>query len=181
MLEKTLESPLDCKEIKPGNPKRNQPWIFIGRTDAEAEIPVLWPRGEELTPWKRPWCWERLRAGGEGDDRGWDGWIASVTRWTWVWACSRHWWWTGRPGMLQSMGFQRADKTERLNWNEQCYLKLTEHLIRPRIILRALYGSVPLNLKPAQWLRHNHYQYLSHMKKLRHRDLKAFSQDTHWC
>ena len=55
---------------------------------------------EELTLWKRPWCWERLKAGGEGDDRGWDGWMASPTRWTWVWAISRSWWWTGKPDML---------------------------------------------------------------------------------
>ena len=53
---------------------------------------------EELTHWKRPWCWEGLGAGGEGDDRGWDGWMASPTRWTWVWVNSRSWWWTGRPG-----------------------------------------------------------------------------------
>ena len=61
---------------------------------------------EELTHWKRPWCWERLKAGGEGDDRGWEGWMASPILWTWVWASSRSWWWTGRPGMLQSMGSQ---------------------------------------------------------------------------
>ena len=58
--------------------------------------------------WKRPWCWERLKAGGEGGDRGWDGWMASPTRWTWVWASSRSWWWTGRPGVLQSLGPQRV-------------------------------------------------------------------------
>ena len=63
---------------------------------------------EELTHWKRPWCWERLKAGGEGDDRGWDGWMASLTRWTWVWVSSNSWWWTGRPGVLQSMGSQRV-------------------------------------------------------------------------
>jgi len=57
---------------------------------------------------KRPWCWERLKAGGEGDDRGWDGWMASPTQWTWVWVNSRSWWWTGRPGVLQSMGSQRV-------------------------------------------------------------------------
>ena len=63
---------------------------------------------KELTPLKRPWCWERLRAGGEGDDRGRDGWMASSTGWTWVWMDSRSWWWTGRPGMLQFMGSQRV-------------------------------------------------------------------------
>ena len=99
ILEKTLESLLDSKEIKPINAKGNQPWIFIGKTDAEAPEP---------THWKRPWCWKRLRTGGEGADRGWDGWIASPTQWTRVWASSRRWWWTGKPGKLQSMGSQRV-------------------------------------------------------------------------
>ena len=72
MLEKTLESPLDSKEIKLVNPKINQHWIFTGRTDAEAEAPILW-LPEELTHWRRPWCWERLKAKGEGGRRGWDG------------------------------------------------------------------------------------------------------------
>ena len=89
VLEKTLDSPLDCKQIKPVNPKGNQPWILIGRTDAEAEAPVLWPSDvKKITYWKRPWCRERLKAGGEGGGRGWDGWIASLTQWTWIWANS---------------------------------------------------------------------------------------------
>ena len=73
---------------------------------------------EESTHWKRPWCWERLKAGGEGDDRGWDGWMASPTQWTWVWVNSGSWWWTGRPGVLQFMGFQRVrhDWVTELNW-----------------------------------------------------------------
>ena len=111
VLEKTLESPLGCKELKPVNPKWNQSWIFIGRTDAEAETPILWPPdtknwliGKE--PGKR--CWERLKTEGEGDNRGWDGWMASLTRWTWVWASSGSWWWTGKPGVLQYMGSQRV-------------------------------------------------------------------------
>ena len=109
VLEKTLESPLDCKEIQPVHPKGNQSWIFIGRTDAEAETPILWPTwGKELTHWKRPWCWERWKAGGEGDNRGWDGWMASLTRWIWVWVNSGSWWWTGRPSVLQSTGSQRV-------------------------------------------------------------------------
>ena len=118
VLEKTLESPLDWKEIQPVHLKGNQPWIFIGRADAEAETPVLWPPDAELTHWKRPWCWERVRAGGEGDGRGWAGWMASLTQWTWVWASSRSWWWTGRPGVLQSLGSQRVrhDWVTELNW-----------------------------------------------------------------
>ena len=63
---------------------------------------------EELTHLKIPWCWERLKAGGEGDNRGWDGWMASPTQWTWAWVSSGSWWWTGKPGMLQSMGSQRV-------------------------------------------------------------------------
>ena len=73
---------------------------------------------EELTHLKRPWCWERLRVGGEGDDRGWGGWMASPTQWTWVWVDSGSWWWTGRPGVLRSMGSQtvRHDWATELNW-----------------------------------------------------------------
>ena len=67
---------------------------------------------KELTHWKSPWCWEKLKVGGEVDDTAWDGWMASLTLWTWVWASSGSWWWTGRPGMLQSMGSQ----TVRYNW-----------------------------------------------------------------
>ena len=78
VLEKTLESPLGSKKIKLVNPKGNHSWLFIGRTDAEAPI-TLATWSEELTHWKRPSCWERLKAGGEGDDRGWDGWMASLT------------------------------------------------------------------------------------------------------
>ena len=65
-----------------------------------------------------PWCWERLKAGGEGDGRGWHGWMASPTQWTWIWVNSRSWWWTGRPGVLQSMGLQRVghDWETELNW-----------------------------------------------------------------
>ena len=76
---------------------------------------------EELIYLKRPWCWERLKAGGEGADRGWDGWTASLTRWTGVWASSGSWWWTGRPGMLQSMGLQRIghDWATELNWKKK--------------------------------------------------------------
>jgi len=118
VLEKTLESPLDCKEIQPVHPKINQSWIFIGRTDAKAEIPILRPPDAKNWLNGRPWFWARLKAGGEGDDRGWDGWMASPTQWTWVWAGSGSWWWTGKPGVLQSMGSQESDTTERLNWAE---------------------------------------------------------------
>ena len=105
----TLESPLDCKKIQPVHPKGNESWIFIGRTDAEAEIPILWP--PDMKNWlleKRPWCWERLKVRGEGDNRGWDGWMASPMWWTWDWIGSGSWWWTEKPGVLQSLGSQRV-------------------------------------------------------------------------
>ena len=104
--------------------KGNQSWIFIGRTDAEAATNTLAPWREKLTHWKRPWYWETLKAGGEGDDRGWDGWISSLTQWTWVWVNSRSWCWTGRPGVLQSMGSQRMghDWAAELTWYSWIYV-----------------------------------------------------------
>ena len=114
VLEKTLESPLDCKEVKPVNPKGNQSWIFIGRTDAEA--PILWPADAKNSFWKRFWCWERLKAG-EGDDRGWDGWMASLTGWIWVWV-------EQAQGVEDGQGRPACYRvgqgwaTEQLNWTE---------------------------------------------------------------
>ena len=79
---------------------------------------------EELTHWKRPWCWERLKAG-EGD-RGWDGWMASLTRWTWVWASSGSWWWTGKPGVMQSMGLQSWTRLSNwIHWTERSWEQIT--------------------------------------------------------
>ena len=121
VLEKTLESPLDCTEIQLVHPKRNQSWIFIGRTDITAETPILWPPNTKN--WlirKYPDAGKDWKAGGEGDDRGWDGWMASLTQRTWVWVSSRSWWWTGRPGVLWVMGSQRVghDWETELNWTE---------------------------------------------------------------
>ena len=81
---------------------------------------------EELTHWKRLWCWEGLGARGKGEDRGWDGWMASLTQWTWVWVNSGSWWWTGRPGVLRFMGLQRVghDWATDLIWSEQLSLSL---------------------------------------------------------
>ena len=121
-----FESSLECKEIQPVHPKGEQSWVFIGRTDVEAgNSNTLATWCEELTHWKRPWCWERLRAVGEGDDRGWDGWRALPTQCTWVWVNSGSWWRTGRPGVLQSMGLQIVgpDWVTELNWMH--YLTLT--------------------------------------------------------
>ena len=79
---------------------------------------TLAPWCEELTHWKRPWCWERLRTGGEGDNRGWDGWMASLTRWTWVWVSSGIWWWTGKPGVLRSVHGVAKSQIWLSDWTE---------------------------------------------------------------
>ena len=119
VLEKTLENPLDCKEIKPVNPKGNQSWIFIGRIDAEAEtLNTLATWCEEPTHWKRSWCWERLRVGGERDDRGWDVWMASLAdghEFEQAPAVG------DRQGSLANSspwGHKESDKTEQLNRTE---------------------------------------------------------------
>ena len=106
VLEKTLESPLDCKGVKSVNPKGNKPWIVIGRAQAEDEVPILWP------PDVKSWLIRKASDAGNdigrrrGVDRGWVDWMASHTQWRWVWANSRRWWRTGKPGVLQSMGSQ---------------------------------------------------------------------------
>ena len=84
---------------------------------------MLAPCCEELTHWKRLWCWEGLEAGGEGDNRGWEGWMASPTRWTWVWVNSGSWWWTGRLGVWQFMESRRVrhDRVTELNWMSKFY------------------------------------------------------------
>ena len=82
---------------------------------------------KELMHWKSSCCWERLKVGGEGDDRGWDGWMASLTRWTWVWVISRSWWWTGNTGVLHSMGCKELNTTEQLNWAEFSSLLILYH------------------------------------------------------
>ena len=119
-------SPLDCKEIQPVHLKGNQSWIFIGRTDAEAETPILWPPdAKNWLIWKDPDAGQDWRQEEKGMT-GWDGWMASLTQWTWVWVNSRSWQWTGRPGVLQSMGSQRVrhdrateltEKFKKKNWS----------------------------------------------------------------
>ena len=126
VLEKALESPLDCKEINQSILKEISPGCSLEGLMLKLKLQyfghLMW-RADSFEIF--PWCWERLRAGGEGDDRGeegddrgWDGWMASPTRSTWVWASSGSWWWTRRPGVLQSMRSQRAghDWATELNW-----------------------------------------------------------------
>ena len=118
VLEKTLESPWDCKEIQPVHPKRNQSWIFIGRTDAEGEIPILWPPdAKNWLIWKYPDAGKDWRQEEKGlTEDGMVGWH-HLTQWTWAWASSRSWWRTGKPDVLQSKGLQSQTcwATE-LNW-----------------------------------------------------------------
>ena len=109
-----LKSPLDSKEIKLVNPKGNLPWIFTGRTDAEAEAPILWLPHAKSQLIGRPWCWERLKAGREGDDRG--SWMPSPTQWIWVWASFRRWWRT-EAWRAVVHGIAESDMTEWLNKN----------------------------------------------------------------
>ena len=100
--------------------KEISPEYSLERLMLELKLQYLAIWCEGLTHWKRPWCWERLKVGGERDDREWDGWMAPPTWWTWVWLSSRSWWWTGEPGMLESMGSQRVrhDWATELNWTE---------------------------------------------------------------
>ena len=120
VLEKTLESPLDCKEIQPVHSEGDQPWDFFGSNDAKAETPVLWP------PHAKSWLIGKDSDAGRDwgqEEKGttrWDGWMASPTRWTWVWVNSGSWWWAGRPGVLWFMGSQRVghDWATELNWTE---------------------------------------------------------------
>ena len=110
--------------------KQGKQWLTFWRRSALGFLWKEWCQSwnsstlatscEELTHWKRLWCWEGLGAGGEGDGRGWDGWMASLTRWTWVWVNSGSWWWTGRLSMLQSLWLQRVrhDWATQLNWTD---------------------------------------------------------------
>ena len=122
VLEKTLESPLDCKEIQPVHPKGDQYWVCIERTDVEAKTPILWP------PDVKNWLTEKDPDAGKDGRReekgGWDRGMASLTRWTWVWASSRSWWLTGKPGVLQSMRLQRVghDWETELNWKDNNWI-----------------------------------------------------------
>ena len=112
VLQKTLESPLAARRSNQSILMEISPECSLEGLMLRWSSNTLAPWCKELTHWKRPWCWERLRAGGEGDNRRWDGWMASLTQWIWIWASSESWWWTGRPGLLQSMGHKELDTTE---------------------------------------------------------------------
>ena len=118
VLEKTLESPLDCKEIQPVHSKGDHPGCSLEGLMLKLKLQYFGHLMRRVAHWKRLWCWEGFGAREEGDDGGWDGWMASPTRWTRVWVNSGSWWWTRRPGVLRFMGSQRVRhywETE-LNW-----------------------------------------------------------------
>ena len=118
--EESWES-LACKEIQPVHPKGNQSWLFIGRSDAEADTLILWPSdAKNWLIWKVPDAGKDWRREEKGNDRRWDDWIASLTQWTWFWASSGSWWWTGKPGVLHSMGSPRVgqDWATELDWTD---------------------------------------------------------------
>ena len=133
----TLENPFDFKGIQPVHPKGDQSWVFIGGLMLKLKLQYLGHLMWRADSLERPWRWEGLGAGGEGDDRGWDGWIASPTRRTWVWVNSGSWWWTGKSGVLRFTGSQKVGhdwKTE-LNWTRLVitFLPRSKHLLISRL------------------------------------------------
>ena len=121
VLEKTLESPLDCKKIQPVHPKGDQSWLFIGRTNVKLKLQYFGHLMRRADSFEKILMLGKIEVGEKGDNRGWDGWMASLTQWTWVWVDSGSWWWTGRPGVLQSTGSHRVghDWVTELNWNSE--------------------------------------------------------------
>ena len=146
VLEKTLESPLNYKDVQPVHPNGDQSWILIGRADAEAETPILWPpdvkKFSNVNHWKRLWCWERLKVGGEEDDTGWVGWMASPTQWTWVWVNSRNWCGRGSLACCNRWGCKVWDTTEWLNWSELNWIRLLLNKMYPVGSVKVLNNNV---------------------------------------
>ena len=127
VLEKTLESPLDCKEIQPVHPKGDQSWCSLEGLVLKLKLQYFGHLMQRADSFEKTLMLGKMKAEGEGDDRGWDCWIASLTQWTWVWVNSGNWWWTGRPGVLQFLGSQRVghDWVTELNWSKLLNLRKT--------------------------------------------------------
>ena len=142
VLEKTVESPLDCKEIQPVCPKEISPGCSLEGLMLKPKLQGFDHLMRRADSFEKTLMLERLRAGGEGDGRGWDGWMASRTQWTWVWVDSESWWWTGRPGVLWFMGSQRVRHywATELNWRahrlENVGAKWQEGITSPSVSLR---------------------------------------------
>ena len=125
-LEKTPESPLTARRLNQSILKEINPEYSLEGLMLKLKLQYFGPLVERADSLKRPWCWERLGKG-EGDNRWWDDWMASLTQWTWVWVNSGSWWWTGRPGVLLSMGWQwlRHDWVTELNWLSVGYFRFS--------------------------------------------------------
>ena len=145
VFEKILESPLDCKEIQTVHSEGDQPWDFFGRNDAKAEAPVLWaPDAKNWLTRKDPDAGKDWRQ--EGANRGWRGWMASLTQWAWVWVSSGSWWWTGKPGVLQPMGSQRVGHDWETELNQIHIYCIVLNLIHMNDL-----RTYPLNVKRNEW------------------------------
>ena len=132
---------------------------------------------KELTHWKRPWCWERLKAGGEGDNRGWDGWMASLTQWTRVWESSGSWWWTGKPGVLQSRGSQRVERdwVTELNW-------INNHVLEERMSVMEIDPNSDslLDINEEQMNRRDSFEFNDRQLMEERDERKFISETTLW-
>ena len=148
VLEKTLESPLDCKRSNQSILKEISPGCLLEGLMLRLKLQYLGHLMRRADLFEKTLCWERLRAGGEGDDRGWDGWMSSLTQCTWVWVDSRSWWGTGRPGMLWFMGSQRVghDWETELNWKVENTLNIYSNPCiaqRSKLSFREVFWSWP--------------------------------------
>ena len=130
-LEKTLESSLDCKEIQQVSPKGNKSWIFIGRTDLKLKFQYFGYLIQITDSLEKTLTLGKIQGGRRRDNRRWDGWMDPLTRWTWVWVSSGSWWWTRKPGMLQSMGSQRV----RHNWMTELNWTNLINLVESSVIM----------------------------------------------
>ena len=155
------KSPSCCTNLEPSILKEISPGCSLEGLIVEPETLVPWPPDAKSWLLKRSWCWERLRVGGEGDNRGWDGWMASPTQWIWVWVGSESWWWTRRPGMMQFMGLQRVghDWATELNWGHLKLFRLQSHSSSktqvPKIELYTTSDCVPGNFTGKSKLNQN--------------------------
>ena len=154
LFAKTLESVLDCKRSNQSVLKEISPGCSLKGLRLKLKLQSLATWYELLTHLKRPWCWERLKVGGEGDDRGWDGWKTSPTQWTWVWINSRSWWWQGGPSCCCSWGHKELGMTDwlnELNWTEPFFSVLFSRKDRPQWTLQTRLSSLRLMVEFSQW------------------------------
>ena len=156
VLEKTLESPLDCKEIHPVHPKGNQSWIFTGRTDVEAESQILGHLMRRTDSLEKTLMLKETEGTRRRGDGGWGGWMVSPTWWTWVWVSSGIWWYTGKPGMLQSTGSQKSRKwlSDWTDWTERLEMIWTKSLVHYQVYIKVTHTKIDIILNNSQRIWH---------------------------